>query len=722
MDKTVRVWQADGASPPSFKCLATLTEHTGSINCIAVARNSNVFVTGAADATFRSWRIGQGDKIEVELLQTVTLAPRYFPLAVAMHTLDVEGDLKPLVLAVGGTKTIVQIFVAQDSVSAPAFELKATLTGHEAWIRSLSFTAESESTGSDLIMASASQDKYIRLWRLHRGAELPTVSGAKANREALGVFGQSLSNKPHRFDAAQQKFSVTFEALLLGHEDWIYTTAWKPGSKLQLLSSSADNSLAMWEPDPDSGVWVSTARIGELSSLKGSTSATGSTGGFWIGLWSPDGTQVASLGKTGSWRRWSQDPTTEDWSQVLGISGHVRPVNGIQWDSGAGYLLSTSSDQTTRLHAQWKRGSSASWHEFSRPQIHGYDLNCIDTLGPFRFISGADEKLLRVFDQPKQIAHLLKELSGYEPTSEQALPESAYVENLGLSNKAAEDTNGNANGNADGDAEEAPVASVIQISTEQPPFEDILARHTLWPEHEKLYGHGYEISAVASSHDGSLVATACKGSSINHAVIRLYNTTDWKEVRPVLKAHTLTVTSLAFSDNDEYLVSVGRDRQWAVFKRDKEDERLFALFASNPKGHTRMILDAAWAPFNEVPVFATAGRDKSVKIWQTEGDSFETKCTIQVTHAVTAVAFLPWVVDGAFMLALGEETGRVSIHKISSALELVASTPFVTELCPSKAITELIWKPSASQSDLKLAVASEDTSLRIFDVTNATSN
>jgi elongator complex protein 2 len=33
---------------------------------------------------------------------------------------------------------------------------------------------------------------------------------------------------------------------------------------------------------------------------------------------------------------------------------------------------------------------------------------------------------------------------------------------------------------------------------------------TLWPEKDKLYGHGYELISVATSSDGQYIASACK--------------------------------------------------------------------------------------------------------------------------------------------------------------------------------------------------------------------
>ncbi len=44
-----------------------------------------------------------------------------------------------------------------------------------------------------------------------------------------------------------------------------------------------------------------------------------------------------------------------------------------------------------------------SWHEIGRPQIHGYEMKCLAFIGSNqqRFVSGADEKILRIFDAPK---------------------------------------------------------------------------------------------------------------------------------------------------------------------------------------------------------------------------------------------------------------------------------------------------------------------------------
>ncbi len=665
MDKTIRVWQAQPTSIVGFEEVLVLEGHDSTINCIGVVSGRDIFASGSADAKVKIWKFSlEGDVVRTKLIQTIETNPRFFPLALILNEIPLTGDV---VLAVAGTKNFVQICIAEQEGH---FHHQATLTGHEAWVRSLAITRASNESSNDLLLASASQDKYIRLWRIHKGEQSPAIVG-KARNGFEGSFETLLSNKSHILTTSKASYSVTFEALLLGHEDWIYTVSWSGIDRgLKLLSASADNSLAVWEPDLGSGIWVCTTRLGEISAQKGSTTATGSTGGFWIGLWSPDGDSVVSLGRTGSWRLWNYDRDQARWIQSIGVGGHVKSVMDAAWAKDGTYLLSTGSDQTTRLHAEWRRQPGHSWHEFARPQIHGHDLNCIDSVGRSQFISGADEKLLRVFDEPRAVADLLHKLCGLEMLTHHELPGAANIPVLGLSNKAVESVVAE-NLTPDGELneEEAPNATSVTLARtfdlDQPPLEDHLARHTLWPEREKLYGHGYEISAVTSSHDSEIVATACRASSIDHAVIRLYDTKNWREVKPALTAHSLTVTCLRFSKDDQLLLSVGRDRQWTVFERDVDVPGRYKLKDSNPKGHSRMILSADWAPLEAGRVFTTAGRDRVVKVWKMQAKGTECATTITGTSPITAVDILSSLVRNTLIVAIGTEQGQLTVYTLS---------------------------------------------------------
>ena len=73
----------------------------------------------------------------------------------------------------------------------------------------------------DLLLATCSQDSFVRLWRIREetsgkvqeDAEELTV---KANTFGLGCHGSA------------RTFAVTLEAVLIGHEDWVYSVDWHP--------------------------------------------------------------------------------------------------------------------------------------------------------------------------------------------------------------------------------------------------------------------------------------------------------------------------------------------------------------------------------------------------------------------------------------------------------------------------------------------------------------
>ena len=43
----------------------------------------------------------------------------------------------------------------------------------------------------------------------------------------------------------------------------------------------------------------------------------------------------------------------------------------------------------------------SAWHEIARPQVHGYDMQCLAAINSHRFVSAADEKVLRIFEATK---------------------------------------------------------------------------------------------------------------------------------------------------------------------------------------------------------------------------------------------------------------------------------------------------------------------------------
>jgi WD40 repeat protein len=133
--------------------------------------------------------------------------------------------------------------------------------------------------------------------------------------------------------------------------------------------------------------------------------------------------------------------------------------------------------------------------------------------------------------------------------------------------------------------------------------------------------------AVSPARD--LLATACKATSAEHAVVRLYDTTTWKQVGSPLEGHNLTITRITFSHDGRFILTCSRDRTWRLFESlgdgkggcqgrsapaklltDPTLQGFDAVAAEKP--HARIIWDCAWAPDDRY--FATVSRDKQVRI------------------------------------------------------------------------------------------------------------
>jgi elongator complex protein 2 len=150
--------------------------------------------------------------------------------------------------------------------------------------------------------------------------------------------------------ASTQQFSITFDALLVGHEAGVTSLAWRTSmgqSKDTLLSTSTDSSLILWSPvsvhsGPNgslSTLWINQQRFGDVGGQR--------LGGFVGGLWTADGSEVLAWGWSGGWRRWrcvqmsKEEAGNEIWSEVGALTGHAGPVKGIAWSPGGEYVLST---------------------------------------------------------------------------------------------------------------------------------------------------------------------------------------------------------------------------------------------------------------------------------------------------------------------------------------------------------------------------------------------
>jgi elongator complex protein 2 len=75
--------------------------------------------------------------------------------------------------------------------------------------------------------------------------------------------------------------------------------------------------------------------------------------------------------------------------------------------------------------------------------------------------------------------------------------------------------------------------------------------------------------AIGVSSSRKLFATACKATTTKHAAVRMYDTESFRPFGQPLEGHTLTVTRIAFSPDDQYVLTVSRDRTWRLFHKEE---------------------------------------------------------------------------------------------------------------------------------------------------------
>lgn len=726
-DGQIVVWHPDSLGKYIFSC--SVQQENCSVTTLA-AVDSDILVSGLTLGEICIWALG--DHLEaVSLVHSFHVKENFFPTTVCLE--KINGNY---LLVVGGTSS--DLYVYSFAASGADFLQRAVLSGHEDWIKCLAFVVERD--GLDYILASGSQDRYIRLWRLRLNE---AIDDSDEDDSKLVL----LSNKQYKFNLGSDRAAFSFEALIMGHDDWITDLKWHPSlnieipgqpRKLQLLSLSADTALMVWEMDPDSGIWVTASRLGELS-IKGASTATGSSGGFWSCLWFTDPATcdqyILASGKTGAIRVYHcTDPETSLWEAVIGVTGPVREVTDVVWSREGTYFFATSLDQTTRLLAPWTQNrpagsgdmESVTWHEFARPQIHGYDMICCDPVSQTQFVSGGDEKILRVFEMTQSINALLHKFCGVEDFSAaKALPEAASLPVLGLSNKADNEQleAGEAQQREEDFENDAETSNKdhtdVLASLQGPPLEDYLQRHTLFPELEKLYGHGYEITCCATSSHHPLVASACRSNSAKHAVIRVFNAkNDFQLVDEVLRGHNLTIVSLEFSPDGQYLMAVSRDRQFSLWRVIDPELGAFELVELNTKAHSRIIWDCSWAP-EGTPLFVTGSRDKGIKVWKVAKNSVELVSQTKSQFAITSLAcYQQELINGKLLISVGHENGHISLYEMTpdTADSLHKVGDVATDILPGLRVNKLTFSKKTRAGRLQLAVASVDTSIRVYSV------
>jgi len=146
------------------------------------------------------------------------------------------------------------------------------------------------------------------------------------------------------------QYSITFDALLVGHDAGVTSLTWRPSRSDTepvpvLLSTSVDSSVILWSQSTvqtgsngeTTSLWVNQQRFGDVGGQR--------LGGFVGGVWCNNGSDALAWGWGGGWRRWTC--TTDDpfignqlWEERGAVSGHRGAVSGLNWSNNGEYIVS----------------------------------------------------------------------------------------------------------------------------------------------------------------------------------------------------------------------------------------------------------------------------------------------------------------------------------------------------------------------------------------------
>lgn len=320
-------------------------------------------------------------------------------------------------------------------------------------------------------------------------------------------------------------------------------------------------------------------------------------------------------------------------------------------------------------------------------------MQCITVLSRYKFASAAEEKIIRTFQAPGNFVENFRSLCKIKEDFEgdeilKSIPKGASVPSLGLSNKAVfEEDVINPTKIEKKNREDYQESYFVPMDLKTPPTEEHLMQNTLWVELQKLYGHGYELYAIAASSTGKLIASSCKASTLQHAEIIIWDSEKWKIIQK-LSSHKLTVTQIKFSPDNSHLLSVSRDRKWSLFKNNSNQlsSTNFELVATTDKNngiHSRIIWCCSWS--HDGKFFLTGSRDGKVVFWhKVQNDSNSSLgfyASIEVlelkNQSITALAFAQnfWnAVKAEYLVAVGLDTGNINLYCFDGTISSLLSS------------------------------------------------
>lgn len=312
-EKTIKVWPMSEVLRPEV-----VRGHAGKVFSVAFSPDGKLLASANQDRTIRLWNPATG-----VLVNTLTGHPGQ------IFCVSFSPDGKHLVSSGEGSKT--QPAVAARTWDVATGKAQFELCCHREQIHFASYSPNGR------MIATASDDRTIKLWDAVSGRELRSLGGAPRELWSLAFTpdGRSIAGGTDRGEVFFWDIETgRLEKRMQAHPGSIWSIAFSPDGRTW-ATASGDATARLWD----------TATRTLLREFKGHAD------GLFELAFSPDGTRLATA---------SNDKTVRFWNvatghAVLNLQGHTAQVWSVAFSPDGRTLATGSWDQTIRLYRAAER-------------------------------------------------------------------------------------------------------------------------------------------------------------------------------------------------------------------------------------------------------------------------------------------------------------------------------------------------------------------------------